>query len=229
MSDRLRSWARLAWWAVRLEVSLYGALVRWVVRRPAVPPGTTPVGYGQLVAPMMGLWIFASALEVPLVHVVTPWEGLRIFLLVVSVWGLAWMVGMYAAIRTHPHLLDEEGMLVRYATTARVRLPWSAVAGLHVDERELPSTIRNLQRIGDHSACELHVAVSGRTNVTAELHGPTVLRTSSGEETVVSVSFWVDAPRAFVTQARERLGVIGPAPGRGSSRGAAGPASPPRP
>jgi hypothetical protein len=204
MRDRLRSWARLAWWAVRLEVSLYGALVRWVARRPAVPADATPVGYGQLVAPMMGLWIFASALEVPLVHVLTPWEGLRIFLLVVSVWGLAWMVGMYAAIRTHPHLLDEDGMLVRYATTARVRLPWSAVA-------------------------ELHVAVSGRTNVTAELRAPTALRTSAGEETAVSLSFWVDEPRTFVTQARGRLRTTGPAPGRGSSREADGPASPPRP
>jgi hypothetical protein len=206
MRDRLRSWGRLAWWAVRLEVSLYGALARWVVRRPAVPEGTAPVGYGQLVAPMMGLWIFASALEVPLVHVLTPWAGVRLFLLVVSIWGLAWMVGMYAAIRTHPHLVDADEIRLRYATTVDVRLPWKAVRALHVDERTLPSTIRNLQRTGPDAARQLHVAVSGRTNVTAELGGPTALRTSSGAETVVSVSFWVDEPRAFVSDARRRLG-----------------------
>ena len=209
MRDRLRSWVRLAWWAVRLEVSLYGALLRWVTRRPAVPPGTTAVGYGQLVAPMMGLWIFASALEVPLVHVLTPWESLRIVLLVVSIWGLVWMLGMYAAIRTHPHLVDEEGILVRYATTVDVRLPWQAVHALHLDERTLPSTIRNLQRTGSDDARELHVAVSGRTNVTAELTGPTALRTGSGEETVVSVSFWVDEPRDVVRGLRGRLGATG--------------------
>jgi hypothetical protein len=133
----------------------------------------------------------------------------RIFLLVVSVWGLAWMVGMFAAIRTHPHLLDEEGLLLRYATTARVRLPWEAVRELRVDERELPSTSRNLQRAGSDDACQLHVAVGGRTNVTAELHRPTALRTSSGEETAVSVSFWVDEPRGFVRDARGRLGATG--------------------
>jgi hypothetical protein len=209
MRDRLRSWVRLAWWAVRLEVSLYGALLRWVTRRPAVPTGTTAVSYGQLVAPMMGLWIFASALEVPLVHVLTPWESVRIVLLVVSIWGLLWMVGMYAAIRTYPHVVDEDGMLVRYATTVDVRLPWTAVREVHVDERTLPSTIRNLQRSGSGDARELHVAVSGRTNVTAELTGPTTLRTSSGEETVVSVSFFVDEPREFVRQLRGRLGAIG--------------------
>jgi hypothetical protein len=212
MRDRLRSWGRLAWWAVRLEVSLYGALVRWVGRRPAVPAGTTPVGYGQLVAPMMGLWIFASALEVPLVHVLTPWEGVRLFLLVVSVWGLVWMLGMYAALRTHPHLLDEDGMLLRYATTTHVRLPWEAVRELHVDERDLPSAIRNLQRTGPDDARQLHVAVSGRTNVTADLHRPTALGTSSGEETAVSVSFWVDEPRELVREIRGRLGATGPPP-----------------
>jgi hypothetical protein len=209
MRDRLRSWGRLAWWAVRLEVSLYGALLRWVLRRPAVPAGTTPVGYGQLVAPMMGLWIFASALEVPLVHVLTPWEGVRIFLLVVSVWGLAWMIGMYAAIRTHPHLVDDDGIRLRYTTTVDVRLPWKAVGALHVDERTLPSTIRNLQRTGADEARQLHVAVSGRTNVTAELDAPTALLTGSGEETVVSVSFWVDEPRDFVRESRRRLGTTG--------------------
>jgi hypothetical protein len=210
MRDRLRSWGRLAWWAVRLEVSLYAALVRWIGRRPAVPPGSTPVGYGQLVAPMMGLWIFASALEVPLVHVLTPWEGVRIVLLVVSVWGLVWMVGMYAALRTYPHLLDDEGIRIRSGTMVDVRLPWQAVHELRYDERTLPSSIRSFQRTGPDEARQLHVPMGARTNVTAELTGPTTLRTSPGEETVVSVSFWVDEPRSFVRQARERLEEVTP-------------------
>ena len=74
MRDRLRSWGRLAWRALRLEVTLYWALLRWVTRRSSVPAGTTPVGYARLTAPVMALWIFASALEVPLVHVLVPWE-----------------------------------------------------------------------------------------------------------------------------------------------------------
>ena len=209
MPDRLRSWGRLAWWAVRLEVSLYAALVRWIARRPAVPAGTTPVGYGQLVAPMMGLWIFASALEVPLVHVLTPWEGVRLFLLVVSIWGLLWMLGMYAALRTYPHLLDEEGIRVRSGTMVDVRLPWHAVREVRYDERTLPSSIRSFQRTGPEDARQLHVAMGSRTNVTAELTGPTKLRTSPGEETVVSVSFWVDEPRDFVREIRGRLGATG--------------------
>ncbi len=209
MRDRLRSWGRLAWWAVRLEVSLYGALLRWVLRRPAVPAGTTPVGYGQLVAPMMGLWIFASALEVPLVHVLTPWESVRTFLLVVSMWGLLWMLGMYAALRTYPHLLDDEGIRIRSGTMVDVRLPWQAVREVSYDERTLPSSIRSFQRTGPDEARQLHVPMGARTNVTAELTGPTSLRTSPGEETVVSVSFWVDEPREFVRGLRERLGATG--------------------
>jgi hypothetical protein len=205
MGDRLRAASRLGWRAVRLEVTLYWALLRWVARRPSVPVGTTPVGYAQLTAPMMGLWIFASALEVPLVHVLVPWEALRIALLVVSIWGLVWMVGVYAALRTYPHLVDEHAMRVRYATMVDLTLPWRAVRELQVDERTLPSTVRILQRVEDDNGRQLHVAVSARTNVTAQLAEPTVVRTAHGDETVVSVSFWVDDARSFVREQRQRL------------------------
>lgn len=36
---------KLAWAALRLEVTLYLALGRWLTRRPDVPAGTTPIGY----------------------------------------------------------------------------------------------------------------------------------------------------------------------------------------
>jgi hypothetical protein len=217
MRDRLRSWGRLAWRALRLEVTLYWALLRWVTRRSSVPAGTTPVGYARLTAPVMALWIFASALEVPLVHVLVPWETLRIALLVVSLWGLVWMVGLYAAVRTYPHLLDESGLRLRYATMVDLRLPWSAVRDLQVEERELPSSVRILQRVEDEDGRHLHVAVSARTNVTAALRSTTVVRTAHGEEPVDSVSFWVDEPREFVREHRARLGLTGPRRGPGSS------------
>ncbi len=54
----------LAWAALRLEVTLYRALGRWITRRPEVPAGTTPISYSGLVAPMLWLWIFGSATEV---------------------------------------------------------------------------------------------------------------------------------------------------------------------
>jgi len=119
------------------------------------------------------------------------------------------MLGMYAALRTYPHLLDDEGIRIRSGTMVDVRLPWQAVREVSYDERTLPSSIRSFQRTGPDEARQLHVPMGARTNVTAELTGPTSLRTSPGEETVVSVSFWVDEPREFVRGLRERLGATG--------------------
>ncbi|HET6563224.1 MAG TPA: hypothetical protein VFG72_15225 [Marmoricola sp.] len=89
-----------------------------------------------------------------------------------------------------------------------LRVPWAAVRELRAEERTLPSTIRNLQRTEVDGSCQLHVAVSARTNVTAELHEPTLVRTPRGDEEVVSVSFWVDEPRPFVRTVR-RQGAAG--------------------
>ncbi len=196
--------ARRAWRLVRLEVTLYVALGRWLARRPAVPSGAEPVGYAQLVGPVMGLWIFASAAEIPLVHVLVPWEAAQLPLLVVSVWGLAWMLGMYAALRIYPHLVTDDGLRLRYATWVDVALPWSVISDLHAEERELPSTIRILQRTDGPEGTALHVAVSARTNVTAVLDRPTTVRTAKGALEVVTISFWVDDPRAFVRRCRPR-------------------------
>ena len=70
---------------VMFELRLYRSLLRWFARRPAVPGGDVePFTYAKTVTPVMWLWIFASAAELPLVHVLIPWEAVRIALLVVG-------------------------------------------------------------------------------------------------------------------------------------------------
>ena len=88
---------RTARFLVDLEVTVWVSLARWVTRRPDVPAGARPVGYSRLVTPVLCLWIFASAAEIPLVHVLVPWEWLRLSLLVVGVWGVLWLCLLYTS------------------------------------------------------------------------------------------------------------------------------------
>lgn len=207
----LRRLPGAAWWLLLLELRLYRSLVLWALRRrPGVRPGATPLGYAQLVTPMMGLWIFASALEVPLVHVITPWDGLRIALLALSVWGLVWMLGMLSAIRIHPHLVDDEGIRVRYGVTVDAAVPWDAVAAVHVREEDWPSSVRTVQwRDGDRASGRLAVAVGARTNLVLELRRPVAvpLHGLHGRRThaVTELSLWVDDPREAAALLRRRL------------------------
>jgi hypothetical protein len=190
----------LAWEALLLELALYRSLARWLARRPDVPEGTEAIGYAQLVAPTLWLWIFGSATEVVVVEVVLrsldhAWaEAVRVPVLVVGVWGVLWMLGMLAAHRVRPHLLGGQTLLVRSGARSWVDLPLEAIRDLRPVEHALPGTIRTVHHEGDL----LLVGVGGRTNLEVRLDGPTRLSTSKGELIAERVGLWVDEPRAVV-------------------------------
>jgi len=201
--------ARLLWRFVRLELQLYAALARWIARRPAVPDGATPWGYSRMVTPVMGLWIFGSACELPLAHVLVPWHGVRLALLVVGVWGLVWMIGLLASLKVHPHLVDAAGLTIRYGTLARVTIPWTALAGLRVEDRDVDGFVRTLRtRETDHGT-ELCVPVNDRVNVLLRLAEPLSVATPRGPVAATTIGIWVDEPRDFVAENRARITDVG--------------------
>ena len=207
MREVVRRARRLAWAALRLEVTLYLALARWVARRPDVPAGTTPIGYSRLVAPMLWLWIFGSATEVVVLDVLLSrwWPPLRVPLLVVGVWGLVWMLGMMSAYRTRPHLLGDTSLQVRDGIHARVDVPLERIAGVRSVDHELPGLLKSVHVEGDGDAATLLVGVGSRTNLELVLTGPSTLETPHGPTTVARVGLWVDEPREVADVLRRRL------------------------
>jgi hypothetical protein len=192
----------LARHAVVFELNIYKSLLRWLLRRPSIPAGFEPVGYAQLATPMMGLWIFGSALELPLVHVLVPWYGLRISLLVIGVWGLLWMLGALAGLRCYPHLLGHDTLRIRNGATHDIAIPWQAIAQVTTQDRSLPSSMWVLQPQQTDQGTHLNVAVSGRVNVHLTLRHQLRLRTKKGDMPVTGISLWVDEPRAVATRIR---------------------------
>jgi len=188
--------------AIRYELSLYVSLVRWIARRKSIPAGSTPYTYHRMVTPVMWLWIFASAAEVPAVHFLIPWEGVRLALLAVSVWGLVWMVGLLASLNVYPHLLDEDGLRIRRGAQVDLRVPWAAIGEVKVDERDLPSTIKGLQPRDTERGTDLQVATSGRTNVSVSLTHPVSVPTPKGPLEITAIAFWADDPREVARIAR---------------------------
>jgi hypothetical protein len=197
----LRAAGRLA----VLEVRLYLALLRWCLRRKDVPATAEPWPYAALSAPLLWLWIFGSAVEVVVLHVVIPWERVRLVVDVVSVWGLVWMLGTLAAYRIRPHLLLADELHVRNSVYHHVPVPLQAITSAAVRELELPSSLRSLVVAGDEQACHVSVGVSGRTNVLLTLQPGTPLRTAGGTVAADTLRFWVDDPRSFVTRLKQRL------------------------
>jgi hypothetical protein len=206
MSDvGLRSLVSLAGRVVMFEFRLYLSLARWVIRRPSVPRDVEPFGYSQVVAPVMWLWIFASAVEMVVVHLLIPWPTVRIILLVISAWGLIWMIGFLASIKVHPHLVGDATLRVRHGTSVDIAVPWESVASIAVQRRDLPSSIRTLRFTETKNGMAVQLAVSDQVNVRAVLKDALMVPTSKGDLDITELSFWADDPNALVARAREHL------------------------
>ncbi len=196
----------LARHAVVFELRLYRSLLSWLLRRPDLGrPEDTVFTYARDVTPVLWLWIFGSAAELPLVHVLVPWEGPRVALLVVGVWGLVWMVGLLASLSVHPHLLGPAALRVRHGAAHSITLPWRSVASVTHRRQDLDSSVWTLQPRHTEEGTDLQVGVSGQVNVHVRLHEPTVVATAKGALEIVELSFFADEPRAVVLHARRLL------------------------
>ena len=201
----LRSVGSLVRRGVMFELNLYRSLFRWVTRRRDVPRSTEAFGYAQAVTPVMWLWIFASALEVPLVHVLIPWDTVRITVLALSIWGLVWMVGVLASLNVYPHLVTDSTLRVRNGASVDIPLAWSEIETVVSRRQDLPSSARTLQPRETEDGLDLRVGVSGQVNIHVVLKEPTTVRTPKDDMRITELSFLVDDPRDFVANARRRM------------------------
>jgi len=184
------------------ELGMWRSLYRWVLRRP-VAPGGEAYGYAGVVTPVIWAFIGVSAIEVPAVHLLLPWDAVRRVALVLGVYGLAWMVGMLAALKVHPHVLDAGGLRVRNGVSLDVVVPWERIASVRYRMRSLEG-MRNLQVEGEGPGRVLSVGVGSQTNVDVVLREPMVLpvRRTAGEP-VAELRLYADDARGLVARLRQ--------------------------
>ncbi|MEV6525799.1 hypothetical protein AB0M43_28015 [Longispora sp. NPDC051575] len=188
--------------AVSYELSMWRALYRWILRRPATTePGARTFGYAWHVGPVLWVFIIVSAAEIPAVHLLLPWESVRGVALVLGVYGLLWMFGLLASMKVNLHVVAPSGLRIRYGPSIDVAVPWSAVASVGPRNRNLDRS-RTLQTEGS----ALHIAVSSRTSVDIVFRAPTVLGLPGGDtEPLTELRVYADDPAGFVAAAREHL------------------------
>lgn len=190
--------------AVAFELALYRSLFRWVTRRPDVPPGAEPFAYFGAVAALLWAFIGVSAVELVVLHVLLPWETVRLVADILGVWGLLWMLGLAASFKVYPHLVTDSGLRVRNGHTTNIVVPWDAVASVGARERGRERS-RALQLDRDENSTVLNVVTTSRTNVDVKLSQPLVVPLPKGEETVTEIRLFADDSRELVSRARKHL------------------------
>ena len=200
----MRTVVSLARRAVVFEIALYRSLFRWVTRRPYVPTGGVAFRYVGAVALLLWVFIGVSAVELFVVHVLLPWETVRLVADVVGIWGLIWMLGLAASYKVHPHVITESGLLIRQGHGVEITVPWEAVASVGMRERSR-DTSKALQVDRSEQAVVLNVVMGSMTDVDVRLKRPLLVPVRGAEESVTEIRLYADDPRALVAAAREHL------------------------
>ena len=201
-----RVWA-LARTAVTYEWRMWRSLFVWVLRRPRVNgPGAQAFSYASMLTPLFIVFIAVSAIELPILHMLLPWEKVRFVADLLSVYGLFWMIGLLAAMRVHPHVATDDGLRIRYGFGVDVSIPWDAIAAVRTKGRSV-ERIRTVQCEQTDSGFVVSVAVNKQTNVDLVLREPTIFEAlpQTNDEPVVELRVYVDDPKEFL--ARVRAGI----------------------
>ncbi|WP_245718696.1 PH domain-containing protein [Micromonospora rhizosphaerae] len=198
--------------AVVYEVGMWRSLFRWLLRRPLVlPPGAEAFSYIGVVKPILVTFIVLSAIEIPIFDLIirhtVPWPSVRDAALGLGIWGLLWMIGLFASLRIHPHVADAAGLRVRNGFSVDFMVPWAAVARVEARYRSLPSS-RTVQLELDDAGAVLNVGTGKQTSVDVVLREPLSVRLPKGpSEPVREIRLYADDPAALVALTRRHLAV----------------------
>ncbi|NUT37064.1 MAG: hypothetical protein HOV79_28745 [Hamadaea sp.] len=196
---------RFARRAVRYELGIWRSLARWVLRRPTVPAGAEAFGYARALTPILWTFIILSAIEIPMAHLLLPWESARIAFLAIGVWGLMWMIGLLISVRIYPHYVDDAGLHLRYGFETHIVIPWDQIETAQVRTRS-PERSRTVQFDDSGSRTVFSLVIASQTSVDVILRDtlvpplPSGVRRAAGE-----IRFHADDPAALVRRLRAEL------------------------
>lgn len=181
--------------AARYEAGIWRSLYRWMTRRPAATdPDAALFGYASQVTPLLLVFIVLSALEIPIVPLLLPWPAVRYTLLVLGVWGLLWMLGLLASLRTNPHVISESGLHLRSGFQFNASIPWEKISAIRLRRS---SAHRKLQIEHNHTGAS--VALQGTSNVEVIFREPVLVHLFDGHQASVdAIHFYADNPTALL-------------------------------
>lgn len=188
--------------AIMMEIRGYQSIYRFLFRRPKVPAGHVGFSYYQPVLAILIVFIAVSAVEVVVVDVIVRrWASVRIPLLILSVWGLIYMLGFLFGMLTRPHAVGPSGIHARYGSEIDIALPWDNIESVIRRKHSIQSKQPKVTTDEDGKAT-LHLRMQHETNIEVQLKEPTEIRLPSGPETISKITLYADNSEAFVNEVR---------------------------
>ncbi|MGZ2359094.1 hypothetical protein LRE75_20695 [Streptomyces sp. 372A] len=175
---------------VGMEFGLFRALWRWVRRKPDVPDGCAVLAYGGEIRPIMWVMVFLAPLEIALAEFLVPWAPARIALLVLSAYGVLWLIGFVAALSVRPHVVGGGRLVLRFAHFVQITVPLDLIESVRTSRH---SGYRRAVQIDDGV---LAMPIGDSTTLSVTLREPYSVAPKPGQppQDVREVRFAVDDP-----------------------------------
>lgn len=188
--------------AASYEAGIWRSLYRWLTRRRDRCGRTAALfGYASQVTPLLLAFIFLSALEIPIVSLLLPWPAVRYSLLVLGVWGVFWMLGLLASLRTNPHVVSETGLRLRSGFQFDAAIPWDQISAIRLRNS---TAERKLQL--EHNQTRASVALQNTNTVEVLFREPFLVRFPDGQQAGVdAIDFYADISTALLTAAQQYM------------------------
>ncbi len=184
------------------EVTLFTSTLRWLARRRhGVRAGDTAVPYASGGAAIMAVFGFASLVETVVLAVVIPWPAVRTIVLILDLWGVYFLVALYASCVVRPHVVHADGSLrLRYGALLDIRIAAQDIAGARVERRWARGTLAAV----DADGCAA-LSQGGHTTVTVQLTRPVAFTRPLGKPAQArTFRYYAADPAAAVAALRAR-------------------------
>ena len=124
-----------------------------------------------------------------------PWPWLSPVLIIISAYAAVWIIGIYASLRAFPHLVTEQGLLLRYGVLGEAWIPWREVDQVVKETLVSPGGVDGLSTKGGIAM----LAVGGKTAVTIRRRSPGPVKGFLRETAGISqIRIAADDPDAFL-------------------------------
>ena len=156
------------------EPRLFASLFRWTFQRVKLADNEFGYYRRSTLRAIMPLLIISAPIELVVVHLLahafSPWGWVKWTLLILGVYAILWLLGLYASLVTLPHRLEETGLRLRHGVLAERFVPYEEIEDAVRTDRKAPNFGDGLSHVPAEDA--LYLATGGKTDVTLRLRVP---------------------------------------------------------
>lgn len=188
-----------------MEPRVWVCLVRWITRRYRHGPDDFPYHSGSILGIFIIVILFTTPVEILLFELLIPWAWLRWVLLILAIYAVVWIFGLYASLVVLPHRLESDGLRVRYGVLNEVVIPYERIVRVEVEPRRTPGGREGLI-FPEGETGVAYLSIGGRTHLRIEVAEPVQFKSLTGlSQPIDVVYFAANDPDRLGAALRDRL------------------------